>query len=330
MRIKSYKNYRAVIIGAGRIAAGFDTPRSREVFTHAHAYAQHPKVTFAGFYDIDVAAANRAAKKWGTEAYANFDVMMREVAPHIVSVCTPDETHYHVLKRIAAYSPMVVVCEKPLTLTMAEGKKIITLYKKKRIALVVNYSRRFDETMQLLRDGILQKKYGSVQFANALYTKGVLHNGSHIIDLAHFLFGKVRTIQVLDAITDYSSKDKTVSGYVTFERCPQFFLQGADDRKYPIIELDILFEKARFRYYDFGFKAELQAVGHDPKFKGFRALQEPKPVKTQLIQALPNLIENVVKFLDKKEKLISNVDDALQTQQTCTRLLKNYYGTVSN
>lgn len=44
---------RVVIIGAGNIAAGFDTPESKKILTHAHAVVVNPDFQLLGFYDID-------------------------------------------------------------------------------------------------------------------------------------------------------------------------------------------------------------------------------------------------------------------------------------
>ena len=319
---KITNKYISVIIGAGRIASGFYDPKSRQILTHAHAYIKNPQTELFGIYDINFNIAKEAAKKWNCKAYDNLDKMMQEARPDIVSICTPDKDHYKSLKYVAKYRPKIVICEKPLTQNLSDTKKIISLYKKHGISLMINYSRRFDEVIQKIQKDILKKKYGSIQSASAIYTKGILHNGSHIIDLAHFLFGGIKSIKALASIIDYSNKDKTVSAKMSFARCPQFFITGVNDNNYPIIEFDILFEKARFRYYDFGFNAQIQTISDDPIFKGFKSLSEPKQIKTQLLSALPNLIKNIVAFLDKKEDLICGAIDALQTQETCEKLLK--------
>lgn len=46
--------YRVTIIGAGRIASGFDTPRSRTVLTHAHAILSNRRLTLAGMTQKDL------------------------------------------------------------------------------------------------------------------------------------------------------------------------------------------------------------------------------------------------------------------------------------
>ena len=46
--------YKAVIIGAGNIAAGFDSPKSEKVLTHAHAITLHPDFELLGFINSDV------------------------------------------------------------------------------------------------------------------------------------------------------------------------------------------------------------------------------------------------------------------------------------
>ncbi len=318
---KKKPQYTAVIIGTGNIGSGFDTPKSKHILTHAHAYLDNSRVLLKGVYDKKSTTARAAARKWGTHAYDTLDALMSTVQPDIVSVCTPDVDHFSTLKKIATYTPRVVICEKPITTSVAESKHIIALYKKSNIALVINYSRRFDVSIQNLQKDIQKNTYGNIQSARAIYTKGILHNGSHIIDMSRYLFGEVKKSSTLSSINDYSVKDKTVSAYITFQKCPHFILTGVDDTQYPIVELDILFEQARFRYFDFGFQAEIQKVGGDPLFKGYRSLQKSKKITTGLEKALPVLVKNTVDFLDGKSTLVSTAKEAFRTQKVCMQLV---------
>ena len=319
----STKRYRAVILGAGRMGSGFDSPSSSKILTHAHAYRDNPNVELSGFCDKDFNIAKRAAKKWKTQAYENLYLMLKEVRPDIVSVCTPDVSHYKDLVNISKHKPKIVVCEKPLTLSLSETKKILKIYKTKKIYLTVNFSRRFDIAVQKVRKITMSKKYGKVQASRAVYSKGIKHNGSHVLDMAHYIFGEKTRVEPLFSLFDSGPEDKTVSGFLAFEKCPQFFIAGVADFNYPIFEFDIFFEKARFSYVDFGYKSKLQLVKNDPVFKEFKALSQSSESKTDLIKALPNMVKNIVDFLNKKEHLLCLGEDALRVQKTTSQLLLN-------
>ena len=59
--------YKALIIGAGQIAGGYDNPNDKSILTHAHAYSNNSNVELLGFYDVNYEAAEKMAEKWGGE-----------------------------------------------------------------------------------------------------------------------------------------------------------------------------------------------------------------------------------------------------------------------
>lgn len=314
--------YKAGIIGAGRIASGFDTPKTQAILTHAHAYAVHPRTDLVGFFDVNKEAAKLASKKWGGQAFPNLKSFFGEGKPDIVSICTPDENHFSVLIEVAEYKPKLVICEKPLGSSLSKIKKVLKSYHKKEIPILVNYSRRFDKTVQKLRKNIQSGRYGKILCASGIYTKGILHNGSHLIDLCRYLFGEVKNYQTFYNISDYKESDKSIAGFLEFERCRQFHLMVGDERRYSVFELDIFAEKKRLKLIDSGFNIALQKIEKDPRYKGFYTLGKPRTAKTSLSGALFVLIDNAIKHLEKKEPLICDIKEALKTEKICHQLLR--------
>lgn len=318
---RSKAKYKAVIIGAGRIGAMFDAPHTKRVLTHAHAYARNPKIQLSGFFDISADAAKKAGNIWDCSSYADLDQMFAAVRPDIVSICTPDHTHADMLTRVAAYKPRMVICEKPVTATIEQTKRVIRLYHEKKIPTLVNYSRRFDTYTQTLARSIQHHAYGNVIAASGIYTKGLLHNGSHIIDLCRFLFGEYKKgILCSRGSDDYDTMDTTASGIFSFQRCPQFHLIGADARSFFIFEVSLLFEKARIHFFDEGFFVSLEQVENDPIFAGYRKLGKPTIWKTGLQDAFITMLDNAIDHLEKKTPLLCSLEDAFETQKVCVAL----------
>jgi hypothetical protein len=191
--------YKGVIIGAGAAAAGYDFLGSQEITTPAHGLKVHPRTSLEGFFDLDSARAKEAATKWQTKAFANLATMLETVKPDIVCVCTPDETHAGVLQEIIKYHrPKLVIAEKPLTTKLSDSNKVLGLYDRLGIPVLVNYRRRFDEIVQKIQQELARGEWGQVVGATAVYGKGLLHGGSHMIDLARFLLGEVESAKVDD------------------------------------------------------------------------------------------------------------------------------------
>ncbi len=313
------------MVGAGRIGTGFDTPRSKRVLTHAHAYLRHPRVELKGIVDTQAASAHKAAKAWSCEAFTDLEIALEHVRPELVSVCTPNDTHEAVLRAIAngKYRPRLVICEKPLAPDPARAKKIAMLYRKRRIALLVDHTRRFDPEVVATKAAFDRGEYGKALFGWATYSRGILHSGPHIIDLARYFFGEVTSMKSLFAREDGNPGDKSVGAFLTMERCPQFFLMPGDARKYEYFQFDLTCEKGRISFFDLGFRMSRQRVIDDPVYKGYKILSKPLIKQTGFSVAMQELINQAVDVLDGKAKPRCDGMDAARTQEVCWKLLKN-------
>ncbi len=323
MKLKQ-KKYKAVIIGAGKIAAGFDSPASRHVLTHAHALIKHPRVSLAGMMDINSIEGSKAARKWNTAFYDDLDRMLSETDPDIAVIATPDASHLKLLKDLMVKNIPVIICEKPVVAQQSDIAILDQLIKKSKSDVIVNFRRRFDPTIISLRNDLMQGKYGAVLSANAIYSKGILHNGIHIIDLARYLFGEVLSAKMMFAVDDFPSGTPSLGGVATFEGCPQFYLMNADERKYSVAEFEIFTAKKRFLFSREGFILTTEEVIDDPVFKGDRTLGKLKTKETGLINSMSALVDNAVSVLDGKASSRSTLSDALITHKTCFKLLSKF------
>ena len=267
--------------------------------------------------DSDAQRGQQEAKRWKTKYYSDLKEMFTKERPDIVIIATPDKTHALMLLSVAPFGPKIIICEKPITASAEELKKIKSL----RIPIIVNFSRRFDSKMQVLRRDIFKKNFGNIISATGIYTKGLFHNGSHMFDLARFLFGEMKSCSAYFQKRDWGG-DPSIGGVAVFEHCPEFHLRLGDARAFAIFELDILTEKKRIRIVDEGRTILFQDVVADPLYKGFKILSREQSKKTNLDRALPELYKHAVNVLDGKEISSSTLDNALTTEEACTRLAR--------
>ncbi len=319
---KKRETYTAVLIGAGRIAAGFDTPRSRAVLTHAHAIVDNRRLRLAGITDIDEARGKREARKWRTDFYPDMERMLTLVKPDIVVIATPDKTHTDILLRVLHAHPGLVVCEKPVASAREDISKIRSAVKKSGVPVLVNFRRRFDPTVADIRRDIVRGRFGKVISASAHYSKGLFHSGSHAIDLARFFFGEMTSSAAHFTVDDFPEGSPSIGGVATFDGCPQFHLIAGDERSFSLFEFEILLEKKRLRFIDEGFFLVSQDVVPDPVFKGYRTLGKGTVRKTGLINSMSFLMKNAVAVLDGAEKPLSSLEEALKTEDACFRVRK--------
>ena len=121
----------------------------------------------------------------------------------VAIVASPDETHYALLKELVGRPLRLVIAEKPLTKTLEQATEIVDLYKRKNIPVAVNYTRRFAKGIVSLRNDIREENFGKPLRGVGYYGKGILHNGSHMVDLLNFFFGNVQSKEVFETINDF-------------------------------------------------------------------------------------------------------------------------------
>ncbi len=312
--------YNVLIIGAGKIGALFDDPESSDILTHAHAFSEHKKFNLLGFVDTDINKSINAAKRWNCNYFCSIEKVFANNRIDIVCVAVPDEYHYEVLKRISTFSPKFVFAEKPLTKTLEETKNIIAIYKQKKIPILVNYTRRFVPELIALKEALDNKMFGGFVGGVGYYGKGILHNGSHMVDLLRYLIGEITEVESLSYNFDFYSDDPSVSSILTFNNNSKFFMKDVDCSLYSVFELDLLFEKKRVRIIDLGFKIEIYEVYENEVFKGYKKLKKVEEIETSLGKALSFVVENISDFLEKKVELKCCVNDAYKAMQICLEL----------
>lgn len=299
--------YNSLIIGAGQIAGGYDSPESEAILTHAHAYKMHQKFNLLGFYDVNFQAAEDMAKKWQSSAFKKLEDV-KDV--DVISICTPDDYHLSSIKEALKLEPKLIFLEKPLSNDLAESEEIISI--SKSIPILVNYSRMFTPEFQELSKQIKNNEFGQYQSGNGLYGKGFIHNGSHMTNLLNLLIGKINEYSTIEKFVDFAESDPTKTVILTFENSKQFIMKGVSCKKFDIFELDLIFENARVRIIEFGNKIEIYKVSEYEKIKGYKVLALDKIIETQKDFAMLNALNNISNYLSGNEELLCTVKQAAE------------------
>ena len=316
------KLYNVLIVGAGNIGALYDSPACKNILTHAHAFSIERRFNLLGFVDTDLNKAKKAALIWSCDFFVSIADAFSKYDIDVVCVAVPDDFHYEILKNLVNFPIKFVFAEKPLTKTLQEGQEIVALYKKHNIALQVNYSRRFVPEFLQLKSLINSGKFGKYISGTGYYGKGILHNGSHLINLIRFLIGEIKSVKVVSRENDFYQDDPSVSAVLKFCFGGDFFLQKINCFLYTLFEIDLLFEKKRIRIVDHGFYIEEYDVGKDIHCDGYEGLLKNKKKKTSYGKALFYATKNIGDYLDGKDGLRCCGKEALKDMEICL-LLKN-------
>lgn len=318
--IKS-KKYKVSIIGAGNIASRYDNPDDKKILTHAHAVIRNDKFELLGFFDCDSRNREIAASKWKTEAFETiYDACS---SADIVCCCVPDEFHYDILKAIVEFRPRLIIAEKPLALSIEEAWELKNIFNKTGVPVALNYSRRYIPDFQQIRDDYKQNKYGRLIKGVGYYGKGMFHNGGHLIDLLTFIFScTLEILEVKNSISDFGIVDKTYDAEIKVAD-GIIDLIGVDSRICTVLELDMMFEKARIRIVDGGSNIEIYSVGESKDYKGYYNYQKNRDVSVDYSMALCGLYQNVANYLNHTESLMCSIDDGINVIRVCSDIREN-------
>jgi predicted dehydrogenase len=313
--------YSIAIIGAGLISSEFDNPGQEKFLTHCHSICDNVNLNPIGIFDINSKKVNNASEKWNIKPFFNLEALLNE-NPDIILIAVPDEFHFEYLNKVIEYKPKIVVCEKPLTNSLSLSKKILKIYSEERIDLAVCYQRRYDEDFIKIKKDYLDNSLGNFLSGSVVYSKGIMHNGSHAVDILRFIFGEVDGIKSFSERCDYNENDPTVSAIISFDDGNIHLISG-DERFHSLFEIDLIFETKRFRITDSGNYIEIFEVGSDPVYDGYSSLNKKESRVSTLPFALKNMWSSVVKHLFGKEKLSTLAEDSLKTQDVCDKI-KNH------
>ena len=112
---------------------------------HAANIAAHPGARLAWVVDLDVAAAEALAAKYGGAGDGDLDEALADPDVGAVMICTPPRTHAAIIER-AARAGKAVFCEKPVDLDMSRVDACGHVLATTRTPFFVGFNRRFDPT----------------------------------------------------------------------------------------------------------------------------------------------------------------------------------------
>jgi len=290
---------RAAVIGCGRIGSELaDDARSAGVQSHAGAYAACPDTILAALCDVDLGKAARCAARWKVSAYYDDPGrMLLAEQPEIVSICTPDSTHAEML-HLALDTPSVrgILAEKPLATSLQEAEEIVEAAARRSVSLAVNYSRRYAPSHIRVKEQIAGGLIGAIQSVSGNYTKGIIHNGTHWLDLARFLIGDVASVQGIDVRSE-GGPDPTVDALVRFRSGVLGRLAGCRADAFTVFEMDVVGTRGRLRLLDNGQTIESYAVGDSPHYSGYRVLLLEQTTHGGMEDLLLHAVNDLVRCL---------------------------------
>lgn len=122
-----------------------------------------------------------------TRGYGDFETMAREEAARedgidYVTIVTPNDSHFAAAKAFLE-AGIPVLCEKPLTITLAESQELVALTKKTGLPFTVAYTYTALPMVMLAREFVRNGDIGEVRKVEAWYPQGWLAGRTEDMDV---------------------------------------------------------------------------------------------------------------------------------------------------
>ena len=307
------RKFSAAVVGLGRIGQGYDyaCEDGTSVRTHASAFHNHDGYELVAGVDPLGEERRRFEEKYQRPTYDDVHALLRHHELDVIALAVPTEHHLETLKKIVGRDLRAVVCEKPIAATLTHANRMVDLAGQCGTALLVNYQRRFEPGVIELRDAIGREELGDIYKGTVWYSKGLVNNGSHFIDLLLFLLGDASEVTVLDPGRKCDG-DWEPDLMIRFGNASMYFLAGREEH-FSIGDVELVGTKGRAQYR-IGGGIELRASEAHPHIPGYRRLSPSA-------RTLPNendryqwhVVQHLYQHLTANTRLNSDGHTALKT-----------------
>lgn len=317
--------YEVLIIGCGNIAGGFDTTRSPLLppLSHAGAYTLHGGFRLRACVEPDDGRRQAFAERWGvaTQGASVAELGVSSGTFDLISICSPTAFHNEHLAQALALRPRVIFCEKPLTSDVATASHWVNACHTQNVALVVNYSRRWDPGLADVITQLHSGRWGSVRSVVGHYNKGILNNGGHMVDLLFQLLGPLALVATASPVFDFWESDPTVAALLTAaDGTVPIYLSPAYARDFAYFELEIVCELGVLRMESGGMNWQFRDAVPSPQYAGYRTLDSARHIEGHYLESMSRAIGDLYGYLRDGIPVRSTGEEALCVQDLCTQI----------
>jgi predicted dehydrogenase len=333
---------KAAVIGLGRIGFEFGLEKGRvQPASHFHCYMENSLIDEIAVADIDPVKRGALSPEPSkhTTTWQDYNTMMAEVQPDIVSICTPTSTHKEVACAVATYHPKTIILEKPLAQSLNEADAILEECRKNDVSLNVNYGRRWSEPYRHIAAS-------SAEIVTMVghHPGPLMRTGTHMIDLFNMMMcydchhGKEAyeddvTVQAFGrpVLAEYmkGTDDYNVSGVIQYgDDASAILVANLIDPKLVLFELDVTCKTQRYVVAKNGSYFATYAMTDSHRYKD---LKEYEHLSTQYFWK-ENMLQQTLRsiLIDTTLSKINRFDNSKSARETLRLALAMHYSAKYN
>lgn len=271
---------RAAIIGLGQVGSRFDEEPRESIWSHAGAYLE-PTTGYELVAGADPSEDQRQRFQKrcpGARVYADPGEMLKAHAPDVVSVCTPAGGRADLVTRLLeVHHPKVLLCEKPLEMTLEARRRIIDACASAGTHLIVNYTRRYEHVYRAVKTALAEGRVGKLRSITVRAPNRLWTIGCHALDAISFFAGHERA-SVVHAIGRPSLEEggePAADALLAYPDDVVAHLVTIGMKANLLFEIDLIGSGGRIQIVDNGKRATASIFEASTQFVGYETLTEP-------------------------------------------------------
>jgi len=314
------------LVGAGNIAGGYDQNRRQDekgIYSHAGAYVRNGKFMLQTVFDTDLERAKAFQSYWKVQNIAVGINDIYERFHDVVSVCSPDNTHFDIVKNlIGNQCCRVVFVEKPVALTLNQIGELKQLSDSGNIDVVVNFQRKNNSGHQSILNQVALAPE-TLLSVGAYYIKGLHHIGITMLDTLTFFLGYPVSVLTYNRVFNQEVDDYSYE-FILFYEGFNVVVRTTDAERYQynyhIFEIDLLFSDRRLTIFD-NSRTIRECRLSDYAYSGVKVLSDTTPVYNDsgMSTAMVDAVDYIYNIATEK---ISHTTNTLNDSFNCMRVLE--------
>lgn len=190
------------LIGLGQIGLGYDLNLGIDegILTHFKAINNDSRFDLVFCVDPSPENLKKLPPSYKGKIFESISSIDGSSEIDLLVIASPTEYHLeNIQEYLKKFKTKLILCEKPLSYSVSEAKTILELCESHGVKLLVNYIRRaLPEVKEIFKEFSKVALDTTKSRTIVQYSKGFLHNGSHLLDLIfHFFPSQVQKVQIL-------------------------------------------------------------------------------------------------------------------------------------
>ena len=276
--------------------------------THIKAALKHQQINLDSIVEIDENQRKNIVNKWGRDfnIYSNIKEAFEFHKSDIVIVASPTNTHLKVIQDIFdIYEPKLIICEKPIVSNAIEYKTLNNLLNTKNSKIITNFPRRFDPSMNKLRQ-FMQDPITKVNHFYGTFTKGLFHNGSHMLDLISMLVDKIEDIKPIENI---NINNDSFGKYLVKTSMASGIISNINNDNLSLFEFIIYTNNAKIEISGANQDIKIYHLKESNKFKDYQSFSQKELLPNTLDTYAYNTLEYIIKILQSDKRYTDITQD---------------------